>query len=108
MRLRCGKLLGERVNGGIAVRCNILGVSHQWESTGYMAQESFQTALGHAFDQNNDPIDLSSGRTWTEEYHAKQLDYKRRKVVREQRKAAESNQREESRIQEEIRGTRPQ
>ncbi len=99
MKLRSGKLLGERENGGQAVKYNIPGVSHQWEFTGYMAQESFQTALGRVFDQNNDPIDLSGGRTRTEENRAKQLDYKKRKVVQEQRKAAESSKREESRRQ---------
>ena len=99
MKLRSGKLLGERVNGGQTVKYNIPGVSHQWEFTGYMAQESFQTALGRVFDQNNDPIDVSGGRTRKEESRAMQLDYKKKKVVREQKEATVSSKREETRRQ---------
>ena len=99
MQLRSGKLLGERINGGRTVLYNIPGVSHQWEFTGYMAQESFQADLGRVFDQNNDPIDISGGRTRREENRAKQLEYKKKKVVREQKEAAESSKRDETRRQ---------
>ncbi|KAK0514537.1 hypothetical protein JMJ35_003154 [Cladonia borealis] len=97
--IKSDKLLGERIHGGKAVLYNTPEVSHQWEFTGYMAQESFQADLGRVFDQNNDPIDVSSGRTRREENRAKQLDYKKKKVVREQREAAESSNRDEARRQ---------
>ena len=102
IKLRGGKPLGKRVNGSTAVKYNIPGVSQQWESTGYMAQDSSQTALGRVFDQNNNAIDFSCERTSAEENRAKQIDYKGTKIVREQKRAGEWIVREESRGQKRL------
>ena len=84
MRLRSGRLVGEYVNGGKAIRYNIPGVSHQWEFTGRVARQSFQAALGHVFDQSIGPTDLDDGKSRAELNNQRQLEHRTKKTERAQ------------------------
>ena len=82
MRLRSGRLLGEYTNGGKAIKYIIPGVSKQWEFTGYVAQKSFQAALGHVFDQSIGPEDLEDGKTKSDLNKQRQREYRTKKADR--------------------------